>query len=462
MLYRNLAARFAPAAMLCALLLPTAALAQATDDGPPIDKVLMITDPQIVGSKTAPPKRPSWTFGYLVDQMSGGTPTKKFVFDWLDSFGSRQTVNGLSVVDRKAIRDSVIDPWKKKDGFADKSDEDWVAGMKLENAPFRLSAIVYRPDLLVGNVSDKGLPTWTQSAGEGRFIFQVVNEDNDPQAMTVIFEYDLPAELPAQVVDWAKLWSKLADLDIASDAYAAQLEQITKKFTDTNPTLERPDNVPLNQLRTNELLGEGQWELREFKIFAGKLQLDTVKRNPDIEFNGSPQLVAYVNDIAAKDALLVVPSRLNGAPFLAGSSIAPTPGFKWDVPGVSEPVRKFKFGINTCNGCHTGETGTKFLHVDLGALAGFAKPKSDFLVGTKPATCQEVTADSKKQDHDESIGDLRKRQCLLLALLALSPPEAERLLVNLSVEQPPTEAAEVSPGGFDIREFLLSRRDRVE
>ena len=35
MLYRNLAARFAPAAMLCVLLLPTAALAQI---GLPIDQ----------------------------------------------------------------------------------------------------------------------------------------------------------------------------------------------------------------------------------------------------------------------------------------------------------------------------------------------------------------------------------------------------------------------------------------
>lgn len=457
---RSFAARFAPMAALC--LLASSAVAQVTDDGPPINKVLMITEPQIIGSKTAAPKRPSWTFGHLMQQMSGGTPVGEFVTKWLATFDADQRVNGFTVARRDAVRDVVIDPWKKKDGFEGKSDEEWATGLKLENAPFRLSAIVYRPDLLVGNVADKGLPTWAQSAGEGRFVFQAVNDANDPQSMTVIFEYDLPAKLPAEVLAWAKDWNGLSSLDIGSDAYADALEKLTKRFSDADPELERPDNVPLNQLRTNELLGNGQWELREFKIFAGHLLMDTVKRNPDVAFDGTPELFDYVTGIVDKKELLVVPARFRGQPFLAGSSIARSPNFKWDVPRVPEAKRKFRFGINTCNGCHTGETKTFFLHVDLGALPDLAKPQSDFLTGTKPATCEHVSEDAHNEAHDESIGDLRKRQCLLVALLALSNEEAERLLVNLPVEQPSAEVLAVRPRGFDIRQFLISRRDRVE
>ena len=38
-------------------------------------------------------------------------------------------------------------------------------------------------------------------------------------------------------------------------------------------------------------------------------------------------------------------------------------GFKWNSAlGLNEATRK-AFSINTCSGCHSGETGTVFLHV---------------------------------------------------------------------------------------------------
>ena len=56
-------------------------------------------------------------------------------------------------------------------------------------------------------------------------------------------------------------------------------------------------------------------------------------------------------------------------PFRAGSALMPkvgdraAAGFRWD--GVearySEALRHFS--LNTCNGCHCGETGTEFYHI---------------------------------------------------------------------------------------------------
>lgn len=453
--YRSLAARFAPAVVLC-LLVSTTAAQQPKD----ITQVLMITDERVIGSKTSAPKRASWTFGNLMQQMSGGTPVGAFIVNWLRQLETDQVVNGFTVKGRSSVRSKLIDVWKARDGFAGKPDTDWQTGLKLENAPFQLSAIIYRPDLLIGNISGQGTH-WAQSGGEGRFIFQAIDASKEPLPMTVIFEYDLPATIPDQVLDWARQWKALANQDIGSDAYANDLEAITRKFSDADPNLERPNNVPLNQLRTNEFLGgpsAGPWELREFKLFAGELRMDTVKRNPDLSFDNKQELADYVTSIANQDSLLVVPAKLNGKPFLAGSSRTPF-GFKWTLPGVSEPVRKFKFGINTCNGCHAGETDTLFLHVDLGSTT---QRLSNFLVGTKEVTCDDVSADAVKPDHDPQIGDLRKRQCLMLALTELSVADAEQILLNLPLERPSTSVLALRPGGFDVRQFLLSRRDRVE
>ena len=62
---------------------------------------------------------------------------------WLGSFGRRHTVNGFPLPLRPAIRARMLEPWMRKDGAA--SFADWSPD--LAHAPFRLLAIVYRPDL---------------------------------------------------------------------------------------------------------------------------------------------------------------------------------------------------------------------------------------------------------------------------------------------------------------------------
>src|SRR5262249_60483738 len=57
-----------------------------------------------------------------------------------------------------------------------------------------------------------------------------------------------------------------------------------------------------------------------------------------------------------------------GSPFQAGSAIMPTENFFFHgaptIPIAPPEVRRV-FSLNTCNGCHAGETITRFTHMHL-------------------------------------------------------------------------------------------------
>jgi len=90
-------------------------------------------------------------------------------------------------------------------------------------------------------------------------------------------------------------------------------------------------------------------------------------------------MVDYVNKnrTAVINQTNVVPLKWNGVPFLAGSShmVAPVVGippvYHWDGTDSSNASTfivnnnaRFFFSINTCSGCHAGETQTHFTHID--------------------------------------------------------------------------------------------------
>ncbi len=447
-------------AALIALLAIMPVRAQSMD--PVAASSLMIIDPAVIGDATTPPKRDVWTFKHLIDQMRGGEDAGRFVVAWLRQFTETKRINGLDVAARGAFRSSFIDLWKHRDGLpAGATDEEWAGQLKLENAPLRLSAIAYRPDLFKGKL-ENGCLRDVQSAGEGRLIFQAVDAAGGPQPFTVIFEYGLVADEPSSLIEWAKRWHKLASLTAGSDAYLDELAAITRGFTDANPALERPNNVALNQLRTNEFFGP-PWELREFKLGAGGgLSMDTVKVNAELSFDGKDSLVRFLNDLAARDPQaskpLVIPSIWEGEPFLAGSAIAQSPAFKWTANGA-DPAALARMSLSSCNGCHTGETGTLFIHVDLGAVAARL---SDFLVGDgQPVDCSGPPR--------AGAGDLEARQCLMIALATATedaldcarPSTLDSIGTGPVVMSLPGTVSATEATGFNLTDFMANRVDRV-
>jgi hypothetical protein len=123
-----------------------------------------------------------------------------------------------------------------------------------------------------------------------------------------------------------------------------------------------------------------QWEMREYNLTTAGLQPATVKLTPAFGFNNTSALGDFLRanqaDILAERH--VVPATFNSQRFLAGAAKVPE-DFFWRAPNVAAEVRH-KFSVNTCSGCHAGETGTDFVHV-APRQAGQTSALSAFLRG---------------------------------------------------------------------------------
>lgn len=375
------------------------------------------------------PSEGAWHFGRLMTAMAGPNDPEQFVRTWLQEWSAPRTVNGF-VVPARDIDAQVVNPWLAASGGT---------RLDLSRAPFRLLAIVNRIDL---RDLSQG------SAGEGRFVFGVLGAGGAPLQFTVILEYNLPATTPAQVRAWADDFHALSALPLGSPQYNQALEAITNRFAGRNVAPSRPNGSSINQVRSNEIALAAPWELREFKLTtAGQLRQVTVAQTPDLSLNDSQTLANFIN--ANTSALLagthVVPATFNGAPFLGGSSITQPQTF-WRAPGVN-PEARFQFSVNTCSGCHAGETGTPFLHISPRGPGQVAQ-LSSFLTGktmSDPVTAQPRT-----------FNDLDFRASSIGAVLcdaSLAPVTVTAPTAGATVRGPTTLTANAP--GFDLVEFRV-------
>ncbi|WP_224364476.1 hypothetical protein [Hyalangium versicolor] len=326
-----------------------------------VDDALYTTwDPKKSG--TAP--EGSWSFGRLIDNMvpdgmRSPRARSQFILAWLKTWEQDQTVNGLVIPARPLIRSLIIDPWRAASGCTGSDD---ACTLDLGKAPFRLLAIVNRPDL-------RRLPTATDPgcAGQGRFVFGVLGPLGQRLPFTVIFEYQLPISHKLDMLAWADRWHALGAIPFGK-CYNAELHDVTREFTRRKAARGRVNGSALLQIRTDEValspVEPKLWEMREFVLGSqGFLRPATVKQEVDASLNGSALLGAW----AAQNAQAIlagqheVPPRWGGSPFLAASAPVPS-ALDWQVPGVNEAVRS-AFAAATCSGCHRSETGTNFLHV---------------------------------------------------------------------------------------------------
>ncbi|HYQ46187.1 MAG TPA: hypothetical protein VER11_29660 [Polyangiaceae bacterium] len=294
--------------------------------------------------------------------------------------------------------------------------------LNLDIAPFRLSAIVNRIDLgeTVSGPSfyGGGVTSDPKDAGELRFVFGVQNLANcTVLPFSVIFEYGVPITGCQNVRSWARNWISLnypSSGPAFGPAWNAKLENLTEKVVKSGAAPSKGNMSALNQLRTNEVaLGQTSistlppigirpliyppWELREFRLtdeqprlgtdlpINGALRPHTVAKTPD---DGAffPTPNATVDNFVGTTVLSSVPSfpltlpddcrssydvpwSTLGAPFRGGNSLASGIfGAYWQTsvtpPDNREACARHEFSTNTCNGCHTRDTATKFLHVD--------------------------------------------------------------------------------------------------
>ncbi|MCP3064034.1 discoidin domain-containing protein [Myxococcus sp. K38C18041901] len=329
------------------------------------DRELLITALPVVEDPVRTTNGGVWTFGTLLRRMNGGQNPSEMVRTWLKTWETNQVIAGLPVAARSRILPDVLTPWETRSGGPS-------APLDFDTAPFRLLAIVNRIDLRSEGAH----------SGEGRFVFGVTTPSGQDLPFTVILEYMLPGDGPEDIQRWARDWHELGSLPLGSPAYNTKLQAITDRFTQPFIAQGRFMGSAIHQVRTNENALNPLWELREFHFGPSGLVPAPVALTPELSLNGSPRLESFVQENAA--AILAgtheVPSLYQGQAFVAGSAITPF-GLAWFVPGADPEVRH-RFSLNTCNGCHAGETQTPFLHV-FPRPAGAPSFLSPFLLGTQ-------------------------------------------------------------------------------
>lgn len=321
----------------------------------------------------------AWSFGRLIDNLVDARlrnpwGRSQFVLRWLRTWERDQVVNGFTVPARPLMRDLVTEPWRAASGC---TGPDVLCVLDFAKAPFRLLAIVYRPDL-------RKVPTPRASgyAGQGRFVFGVVGAAGEKPPFTLIFEYQLPAEHARDIQAWTRRWHALGSIPFGPE-YNARLYEVTRAFSRPGALRKGRNGSALLQLRTNEVPLDPVtkvWEMRQFELGRdGFLALAPLANEPDISLNGSAALGQWVarheREVLAGQHNL--PRKYRGRPFLAGAAPVPQVPVPWQVPGASEEVRH-AFAMATCSGCHKSEAGTNFLHVR-NRYAGTPSQLSDFL-----------------------------------------------------------------------------------
>jgi hypothetical protein len=309
---------------------------------------LMITDLSVVEDPVRTGPGGAWSFGKLMENMA---PTPElapaFVRQWVESWSIPQTVSsGKTIAPRPGITAMILDEWPKLPGSGE---------LDLTRAPFRLLAIVNRPDLR-NTAEGRG--------GEGRFVFGLTS-GGFPQQFAVILEYRLPATSAAGVVDWAEHWHELRSLPFPSAAYNEKLEEVTQRFAGRNAEPGAPNGNAISQVRSNELTVEFPWELREWVLPAGGgfLQADTVKGTPSTSLSSSER-VTLVNFLNANESAVLAGTHTLPASLIAGSSLNNLSDWT-GLTGVNREDVRHAFAISTCNGCHGVEAESGFLQIQV-------------------------------------------------------------------------------------------------
>lgn len=332
---------------------------------------MIVLDPKILDSAEFRGAG-KWSFGGLVSQLTGAD-SPKVVRKWLGSWegnasfkpagGKEELVPG----NRKNVRDILLDGWKT----------DAAGALDLADAPFRLLAIVYRPDLL-------DLAKGGTNPGEIRFVFGGTARGNRklPIPMTVAFEFRIPAVNDVQASAFANKWHAALHplFNPTTDAARAQYRQALLALM-TDVLKQGP--TALRQLRTNEVAIDTPWDLREFHLTGAPgsfaLAMAATPGVPLMSMNGTNELASIVDGFASY-VQTYAGSKVPPSKETAMARI-PAREWSWKVPGAAEKDRH-AFAMSTCNGCHSAETKTHFVQI-VPRSDGQRSELSAFLKSTK-------------------------------------------------------------------------------
>ena len=326
---------------------------------------------------------------------------------------------------REALDERLIAPWRQRDGHVPGTE--WLpdfshAPFRLLAIVNRMDLGKHAappappPDDLPGFHNPPGgygtRSTLADSdAGEARLVFGAVDSNGKPLAggMTIIFEYglDAPAERPTRPYDWALAWHRLGARKSFDADYRTDLARLTRLFTDRRETLATAGKARENDLlqrlaaeagsaslqllrvRINDGACGTLREFREFIPETGKLAIAPLPGTPDDSFFVQGSLANRVlSDWLAEQRVAPVSQRDN--PRAAKTEIPPSftlppnfvsagkslpvkthvaqvrdndATFHWDGWGLRDEGLRRAFSMQTCCGCHCGDTSSTFFHI---------------------------------------------------------------------------------------------------
>jgi len=429
-----------------------------------IEKELLITAPEVVDAAEA--RYPgAWSFGHLVEQAFGREEASVKVEQWLQLWAGGQVAAGgkVPIHSRSGLREALILPWQKRDGYREDSGEAWKPQWR--NAPFRLLAIVNRMDLALPEFTavpssrgynSGGASLATRENGEARLIFCLVDEQGKPfeKGLTLIFEYGLDGNNEAARLDWAMAWHALGKRKEFDQGYRDELQQLTRCFTDrgvekvAGAEEKKPQTViehlmakmtkermPLLRVRSNDGVGGALREFREFEYVGNEFRAAVLKSSPREEFferNNSVNrhLVKWLESDAQKAQIEWLEAvRLNRDPsitpekrtvvlpeqILVSRVMTPVSGFvsvakdetaHWDGRGMSDDRLRREISLQSCCGCHCGDTNTSFYHIapraegEAAKLSTFLRTDGRNWSLTDPATKQRLRSAEMEDRRD--------------------------------------------------------------
>lgn len=295
-----------------------------------------------------------WSFRRMLEALAGeGASGAALAYAWLDQWSTVTAVgpDRAPVAPRPAMESVLAGPWRE-------------AGGTLASAPFRLIAIVNRPDLR----ADEG---GCGAGGELRFVYTALDPRTE-RALPMTVNVEIPYPSTRSARGWITAWRALSRHALG-DGYAEALAQLTEEVLAAAPK-------ETWRVRTNEGVLAEPWELREFTLSsaggaAPRLTQVPLATTPRIELDGAASLASWATESASR---IDAGTHVLPAAFQAGSAILATPSFRWS--GGSPAMRSL--GKQTCNGCHGGDRGESsppFQHLAApdASLEGYYGPSPD-------------------------------------------------------------------------------------
>lgn len=247
----------------------------------------------------------------------------------------------------------------------------------------------------------------------------------DWRGLNVIFEYGNPQTTRCDLKDFAQKWLDLSDpiynfgTPSTNNPYKDALQEITDYVTVANAVPSKINGSAIHRIRTNEKVfapidpdleihaawEKQDWEFRQFELSptTNKLRMVPLTNNPDHTANYSPNIqedyTSSTHPVTNNDIIdwifngnkhLVLSGNFNmPTNLLSGSGIvrreqtqyfdlipdnfASAGGYNpLNESSQAKQIRQ-QLSLNTCVGCHAGETKTVFTHINPLAYGEAAK-----------------------------------------------------------------------------------------